>query len=207
LFKENSSDKYLYKRKNKMARNYYLNGESMVAIKGRADCPYPSLTNLGLTDSPIQLSIDYRHLLIRVDAYGDCPPEIQSFGSFAYIAMTLVHFDYDVLMFTVAEAMGSSPGEGMLGHAGTLMGGGLARFGAGGINGWHYVGLNVISATGKPPWRFLNSVLFEQPLSFPLGTERSLVGVRWASIPYSVDPWNGGLGSYGVPIYDHNLDV
>ncbi len=188
-----------------MARNYYLNGETMLAVKGRSDSAIGTLTNLGLTDEAVKLTVDYKHLHIHVDAYGESAPEIQSMGGSANVQATLVHFDPDVLMACVREGMGAAPAEGQLGHAGTLMGNGTARFTAG-INGNHFVGLNIISATGKQPWRFLYTVMADQPLEFPLGTARSLVSTRWHAVPYSADPWNNGTGSYGVPIWDHTSD-
>lgn len=178
----------------------------MVAVKGRSDSSIGTLTNLGLTDSPIQISVEYKTLPIKVDAYGDVPPESQAMGMYAHVSMTLVHFDYEVLMACVREGQGSSPAIGQLGHAGSLMGNGLARFAPGGALGNHFIGLNIISAAGSQPWRFLNCMLAENPMQFPLGAERSLVQLKWTAFPYSVDPWNAGSGSYGVPLWDHTLD-
>jgi hypothetical protein len=190
-----------------MARQYNVFGEALAAVKGRADSAIGTLTGLGMTSDGFRITVDYRHMHIKLDAYGDAPPEIQAFGAFAYVGMTLVHYDQAVLMSCVTEAFGSSPGEGMLGHAGTLMGNNLPRFTGGGIAGNHYIGLNLISATGNAPWRFLYSVLSDQPMQLPLGTEKSMVDLRWTVIPYSVDPWNNGFGSYGVPLWDHTADT
>lgn len=190
-----------------MARQFYTNGESMVAVKGRSDSIIGTLTNLGLTDSPIQISVEYKDLPIKVDAYGDVPPESQAMGAYAHISMTLVHFDPTILEFCVQEAVGGAPAAGQLGHAGALFGNGLPRFAPGGAFGNHFIGLNIISAAGAQPWRFLYAKLAENPLMWPLGAERSLVQLKWTAYPYSIDPWNGGQGSYGVPIYDHISDT
>lgn len=190
-----------------MARNYYINGETMVAVKGRSDSSIANLTNLGLCTDEIQVQVQSHRLAIRVDAYGDGPPESQFMGAGATVVTNLVHFDSDVLEACLQEAWGSSPALGALGHAGSMMGNGLPRFGPGGITGNHFVGLNILSALGKQPWRFLNTCLADNPIRWPLGTERSIVSCNWQAFPYSVDPWNNGQGSFGVPIWDHQSDV
>lgn len=190
-----------------MARNYYVEGESMVMVKGRSDSIIANLSELGLTSEPIRISVQNHRLNIRVDAYGDGPPESQFMGAGATIQMTLVHFDKTVLNFCIQEAWGASPAFGALGHAGSLMGNGQPRFGPGGINGNHFIGLNIISALGQLPWRFFYASLADNPMVWPLGTERSLVQLTWQAFPYSIDPWNGGNGSFGVPIWDHTADT
>ncbi len=189
-----------------MSRNYYVNGETMVKVKGRSDSTIANITELGLTDHSIRIAIQNHRLRIRVDAYGDGPPESQFMGAGATVQMTLVHFDSDVLDFCVQEAWGSTPGFGQMGHAGSLMGNGLPRFGPGGVNGNHFIGLNLISAPGKRPWRFYYAALADNPIDFPIGTERSLITLNWEAFPYSVDPWNNGNGSYGVQIWDNIAD-
>jgi len=128
-------------------------------------------------------------------------------GAGATVNMTLVHFDRDILDFCVQEAWGSSPAFGALGHAGSLMGNGLPRFAPGGFRGNHFIGLNLASALGQLPWRFLYATLADNPMEFPIGTERSLVQLKWQAFPYSIDPWNGGNGSFGTPIWDRTLDT
>lgn len=189
-----------------MARSYYVNGESMVLVKGRADSAIGTLTQLGLCSDSIEITINSTRKPIRVDAYGDEPPESQFFGAGATVRMTLVHFDYSVLEVCLQESWGSSPAVGAMGHAGSLMGNGLARFGAGGVFGNHFIGLNILSALGQQPWRFYYAFLADNPIMWPIGTEKSLVQLTWQAVPYSVDPWNSGNGSYGVQIYDHTLD-
>lgn len=184
-----------------------VNGETMVKVKGRSDSTIANLSELGLTDQSIRISVESNRLRIRVDAYGDGPPESQFMGASATVNMTLVHFDSDVLDVCIQEAWGSSPALGQLGHAGSLMGNGRARFAPGGVLGNHFIGLNLISALGSPDWRFLNTTLAQTPIEFPIGTERSLVSVVWEALPYSIDPWNNGNGSFGVPIWDHTADT
>src|SRR5678816_1194987 len=112
---------------NKMARNYFVEGEAMVLVKGRSDSAIANLSQLGLTSDQIVISVEYKHLEIGVNAYGYVPPEMQGMGMFARINMTLVHFDPTVLAACVGEALAGAPAFGQLGHAGALMGNGLAR--------------------------------------------------------------------------------
>lgn len=189
-----------------MARSYVVNGETMVLVKGRSDSAIGALSELGLCTDSIQIQITANRKNIRVDAYGDSPPEQQFFGGGANVNFTLVHFDGTVLETCLNESWGGAT-AGALGHAGQLMGNGLARFGPGGFAGNHFIGLNLVSANGSLPWRFLYSCLAENPITYPVGTLRSEVQNNWQAFPYSADPWNGGLGSYGVPIFDRTADT
>lgn len=190
-----------------MPRAYYINGETMIKVKGRSDSEIGSLTDLGLCSDSISVRIESDRKPIIVDAYGSKPPESQFFGAMAAVSHTLVHFDPVILNVCLRESWGSSPALGAMGHAGSLMGNGLARFGPGGVFGNHFIGLNIISALGAPVWRFLNSYLADNPIEWPLGTEKSLVRCDWQAVPYSIDPWNNGNGSYGVQIWDQTADT
>lgn len=189
-----------------MTRGYYVNGETMVKVKGRSDSTIANLSELGLTDHSIRIGIQNHRLKIRVDTMGDAPPESQFMGASASVTTVLVHFDSDILDFCIQEGWGSSPAFGQLGHAGSLMGNNKARFAPGGVDGNHFIGLNIISARSMRPWRFYFTTLADNPIEFPIGTERSLVTVNWDALPYSTDPWNNGNGSYGIPIWDHTAD-
>lgn len=186
-----------------MARQFYINGESMILVKGASNTAIGTLSQLGLTSDPIQVSVEYRTLEIQVDAYGRVPPEAQSMGMVARIQMNLVHFDVSVLNACIQATNANAPAVGALGHAGTLMGGGVARFQPGN----NYIGLNIQSAIGTQPWRFYYAYLANNPLQWPLGAERSIVPLTWYAVPYSVDPWNNGQGSYGVVLWDNTLDT
>lgn len=188
-----------------MARDYYINGETMIYIKGAVDSAYPEVTELGLCEQPIRVSVEYRHLDIQVNAYGHVAPEKQAMGAMAKVYMSLVHFDPAVLRFLISQSVGGAPSPGTLGHAGNRMGNGVARYGP----GWRYVGMSVVSAltAGDPnivPWTFYCGVLANNPLEWPLGAERSVITATFDILPYSLDPWNGGNGSYGVRLWDHN---
>ena len=99
-------------------------------------------------------------------------------------------------------ALGGATAFGRLPRAGQLMGGGNARFGAGN----NYVGLNLYSPVGGRPWRFYFTYMTGPAKVLPLGTRRTVAQVNWRCIPYSVDPWNGGLGTFGKILWDNTLD-
>ena len=191
-----------------MARGFVINGESLILVKGRADSGIGALSELGLTDGPILVKPDYRHMDIQVDAYGgEVPPEVQYKLAFATVTMSLVHFDPAILAICQMESQAGAPSEGQVGRAGALMGNGVARFAAGGTLGNHYIGVNITSPVIGRPWRFLTAYMTGPPLQYPLGTERSVVVVNWRAIPYQIDPYGGGVGAYGQYIYDRTLDT
>ncbi len=192
-----------------MSRAYFINGESMIYVKGRSDSQIGTLSQLGLTDaSPIEVNLEFRNLEVQVNAVGgQIPNDIQNMLAAATITMNLVHFDRSVLNVCLQESMAGAPAVGQMPHAGQLMGNGQPRFAPGAILGNHYIGLNIASPIGNVPWRFLYSYLYTNPMVYPLGTERSIVRLTWRAIPYLPDPWNNGAGAYGATLFDYVLDT
>lgn len=191
-----------------MPRQYFINGESMITVKGTVSSPLiASVVQLGLTQDPIRIMEDFHHEDIRVDAYGKHnPPELQMFGSQALLSMNLVHYDPLVLQECIRLSMGGTNGaasEGQQSRAGTLMGGNQPLYAA--LN--NYISVNILSPEGGVPWLFYACYLANRPVEYPLGTERSVVQLNWRAIAYSVDPWNNGTGSAGVPVYAHTTLV
>jgi len=189
-----------------MARSFFINGETMVSVKGNINTTISSSTQLGLADGPITVTPDFRHRDINVDAWGntEIPADVQVFLASVGVRITLIHFDRAVLDTVLAESLGGMNGAvGQMPRAGTLMGGnGLARFAAGN----HYIGLNLSSPVGNKPWRFFYSYLTGPPVEFPLGTEKSVAVVNFRVIPYAADPWGGGTGALGALLWDYNSD-
>lgn len=196
-----------------MARSFFVNGETLVQVKGRVDSPIASITQLGLADAPIRITLDYRHKDAQVDAWGgEVPPDTQFMLAEARISMTLIHFDFAVLQTCLQLSMAGAPAEGQMARAGQFMGNGQAQFAAavqptGLLAGNNYISLNLSSPVQGIPWRFFFSYLSSPPMEFPLGTEKSVVALNWRAIPYTIDPYNGGLGAYGAPLYDHGQDT
>ncbi len=196
-----------------MSRAFFVNGESMVAVKSNVASAIPVLTQLGLTDSPIRITPNFRHQDIIVDAWGpQVPPEIQAFLLDVNITISLVHFDPVVLAVCESLSIGGGAADGTTPRAGVLMGGNAARFAVGN----NYIGLNILSPVAGVPWRFLYTYMTGPPLTFPLGTERSVVTTNWRGILYTNDPFGGGTaqpgtaagtGALGAVIWDHILDT
>lgn len=191
-----------------MARDFLINGETMVSVKGPQGSAIASISQLGLSLSPIRVTLDIRHRDIVLDAWGgEIPADTQFMLAAANIAMDLVHVDRDVLEACVKLSMGGAGGvgnlEGQLARAGQRMGGGLARFAAGN----NYVGLNLSSPVLTLPYRFYFTYLTGTPLEIPLGTEKSIYSMNWRAIPYTQDPWNNGVGATGTFLYDNTLDT
>ena len=179
-----------------MSRAYYINGETMVTVSNNA---LGGTQQLGLADSPIVINMNFRHDDIRVDTFGNAgiPPELQFMLADVSISMTLIHFDASILNTCIKESMGGAPAIGQLPRAGTLQGGQVAL----GAAGNHFISMGLSSPVGGQPWLFYATYLANSPVNFPLGTERSAVRCNWRAIPFSTDPWGGGTGSQGVPIW------
>lgn len=188
-----------------MARDIFINGETLVSVKGNVNTTISALTQLGLTDPSGVVTITFNnyHDDILVDTFGpNTPMDEQIFLTDANITMTLVQFDEAVLEVCQTEAMGGV-GFGTLGHAGTRLGGGNVRFAANN----HYIGLNLSSPIAGKPYRFYFAYLAGTPIRWPLGTKRSLVELNWRAIAYTTDPWNAGLGAFGQVLFDRTLDT
>lgn len=216
-----------------MGRDFHITGQAMVYVKGRSDIAIASLTQLGLSDGDITISIEDRYDNMYVDAWGGppgkggAPADVQIFNGFADIHVTLVHYDRSVLQLCMQESAGGVPGtDGALIQAGARLGNGVPRFAPSGTvstgglvtTGNHYIGLNIASPIDSLPWRFYYTFLFATPLVYPVGATRTIVQTHWRAIPYTTDPWgvattiNGvsyggpGDGAYGSLLFDHTLD-
>lgn len=187
-----------------MARDFFINGENMVWVKGSSASNIANLSELGLSEQPIRVSPEFRHGEITLSAWGNqIPVEVQFMLAAVNITLTLINFDRSVLDYCVQESMGGAAAIGTMPRAGSRLGNGAARFAA--TN--HFIGLNIASPVGGKPWRFYATYLPGNPIEFPLGNERSTVTMTWRAIPYAADPWNGGAGASGIPLWDHTLDV
>lgn len=202
----------------------------MVSVKGASTSYFANLTQLGLSSDPISVTFYHGHKDMKVDAWGGPgggigPPEIQFFGGDARITMTLIHYDPVVLDACVMESRGipsvlfagNTSTNGILGRTGARMGNNSPRFGADN----HFISLNISSPVAGKPYRFWYTYLAEQPLIFPLGTEKTVAQVIFRAIPYTTDPWGdgntnpstaqpltiAGTGSYKAVLYDNILDT
>lgn len=187
-----------------MARDYFLNGETLVKVKGSV-AGIQNLAELGLAIDTIVITPNFRHKDIRIDDFGpDIPAEVLWHLSDARIRMTLVHFDRNVLDSCLISSMAGANGgtiPGTFSSCGTPMGGGVALFA---VNNF-YISLNLLSPVGNKPWRFRTTYLTNPPIEHPLGTGHSLVVLNWRAVPYPISSIE--LISKGTILWDHTLDT
>ena len=187
-----------------MTRAFKINGAALVKVKGNISCPIAALSELGLAQDAIDVTFELRHKDLKVDAWGEAPPDVQMMLATATITMNLIHYYQDVLAACIREACGGASAEGTMPRAGLLMGGNAVRFDP--LN--HYIGLNILSPVEALPWRFFTAYLSGNAMRVPIGTERKVIPLTWRAIPYGgVDPWSTGLASEGQPVYDRTLDT
>lgn len=187
-----------------MARDFFINGPTMVFVKGRTDSTIANLTELGLTDVPVRVRPQFRHRPIKVDAWGDAPPEVQFMLATVEITASLIHFDRDVLDACLRLSMGGVLDTGMLPIAGTRLGNKKPLFHPGSsLVGNHFVQLALSGPISGKPWRFFACYMNTIPMDFPLGVEKSAVVTNWTCIPYDRDLYNGGTGSNALYLWDH----
>lgn len=200
-----------------MGRDFRINGESLVKVKGGAHYsggPIAVLSELGLTGGPVHVSLIPNHIDVKTDGYGSrVPAEVLWDLAEVRIKMDLVHYDPGVLDICVDEAMvglGSTgnltagPFAGYMAPAGMPMGAGKAIFNSGN----HFISLSVTSPVLRWPWRFRACYLTEH-IEYPLGTQYSQVQLTWRAIPYSppnVFVNSGQVSSSGVCLWDHEQD-
>lgn len=183
-----------------MARDIVINGETMVSVKGSPGSNLESLTQLGLAESGIILTPDFRYDEIQVDAWGEeIPMDVQFKLAAINIGMNLIHYDKTVLQDCLVQSMGGVVTPGRLARAGQRLGGGNALL----ASGNYYVQVSLSSPVSGLPWRFFACYMVGPPMTMPLGTKRSIVQVNWRCIPYTVDPWGGGTGALNYPLWDH----
>jgi hypothetical protein len=183
-----------------MARDLYIQGPVLVKVRGTGalaaeEGGEETTHELGLTLGPVRVVPNLVHRDIRVDDFGpDIPAEIMSTLADAQIHMTLVHFDDDVLDKCIANSMGGQYRAsgfsdtlvgGVFAGAGSLLGNGKQV----GEPGNNFITLiltttNASALNVVAPYRFPTAYICANPLDIPLGTERSLVTVRWRAIAY-----------------------
>lgn len=183
-----------------MARDFQINGESMISVRGSSSAELINeVQELGLTESPIRVSVEENYMDMIVDAWGNrVPADVQVMPGAATITMPLIHFDRQVLEDCMRESRGgatgtATAGPGTAGRAGIRLGGGGLRFSA----ACHYFSVYISSPQSAIPWRFFFCYMPGTPYEYPLGTERTVALVTFRCIPYcGEDPYSGGL-TYG----------
>ncbi len=174
-----------------MVRDFYINGEAMVSVKGSVNSFLSTIQELGLTSDAILISPNYVHKDLTADGFGPfIPNDVRWMLGDVNIRMKLIHFDSPVLDCCLAESTGGNhliPGflanPGILSPAGVILGNGCQQF----ASGNHFISLNIAVADNTldtPAWHFPSAYLAQPPMAFPLGTEKSIVELNWRAIPY-----------------------
>lgn len=152
-----------------MAQQFFTNGNTLVTVDGSA---------LGLTESPISISINVHHLDVMIQTFGGSqgvPGDVQQMLADATITMALVYFDPTVLDAALTKSIGGS--NGTMPVAGQLMG----------VNS-KFCNLSLSSPIGGKPWSFPSAYMTGTPITFPIGNERSVTVATWRAIPFKSDP-------------------
>jgi len=184
-----------------MARDIFQNGEALFTVRGAAGSSIASVSELGVTEGPIQYSPEFQHLEVSADPWGNrLPFEVQFMLAAVNITATLVHFDPDILDACLKESMGGASATGTLTRAGQRLGGNVALYAADN----HFFSVGISSPVAGKPYTFLACYMPGTPITFPLGTERSLVSVTFRCIPHATDPYNGGSGAEGKVLWNNS---
>lgn len=182
-------------------RAFRINGECLVKVKGNGalgdGIGGAKLWELGLSVEQITVIPAFKSKNILVDDFGpDIPAELMWMLAEVAIRMDLVQYDNNAVMACLQESMAGGESteinEGVLAGAGRTMGAGLPVFSPGN----HYISLNLLSPVLGKPWRFPTSVLSQEPITIPLGTERSVCVLNWRAIPYA--PLFSTISSLGL---------
>lgn len=220
-----------------MGRDFVINGETLVLVKGHNALAGPSdldgrrrpyLHELGLAEGQITVSPRFIQQDIKCDDFGpSIPAEIMFQLADVTVSMSLIHFDQDVLEYCLSEALcrpvDSNDNINLtswtLPGAGALMGNGLSLT----KRGNYFVSLNLTSPKLGRPWRFPASFLTSS-VTLPLGTRRTVAQLQWRAIPYTIlqgvvvpsdsmlDDNNvagfpGEIRSRGTLLWDRTLDT
>lgn len=162
-----------------MVRDFYIAGECLVKVKsgGHFDL-IKELSELGLAEDKIEVSINPRYYPIRTNESGEeVPEEILFDNGDATIRMTLVHYDEAVLRECIRASFAGAD-EGKFPAAMTPLGGFRHPFD---INN-NLVSLNILSER-QDPYRFPTCYL-EDRIDIPLSVQRTGVQLVWRAFPH-----------------------
>jgi len=187
-------------------RNYNINGETLLRVKGAANSSLGSLQELGLAVGPVRITFEFRHHDIIVDDFGpDIPAEVLWMLATANISTDLIHYDNDVLEDCIKQSMAGA-NFGVFESCGTPLGGFKPIF----DRDNHYISLNLLSPVLNKPWRFRTTYLTGPPLEIPIGTKVTIVRLMWRAVPYSTQIFDSPTKeprSKGTILWDRTLDT
>lgn len=171
-------------------------GEVLVTVKIGAG----AVQELGLAEGPVSWNPVFRKLDVIVNAFGQGPWDLQQMALEASISFGLVYFTPAVLDACIAASLANAGGTvGQNARAGARMGNNVAA----GAAGSNFISLGLSSPVAGKPFTFPTAFLSDQPFTWPLGAERSVVQCNWRAISYAATPytlagavcWNNQLQS------------
>lgn len=166
-----------------MALDLFQAGEVLVTVKGAGGSALASVQQLGYCESAPSWNPSWQGLDVIVNAFGQGPAEVQQMALMATLSLPLVYFDAAVLDAMISESTGGA-GAGANSYAGKRLGGGQPLYSA----GCHFFSIGLSSPVAAKPYTFLACHLTGQPISFPVGAERSIVQVNLRAISYNPTP-------------------
>lgn len=201
-----------------MGRDFQINGETLINVKGPQLTLIQNTIALGLASDEVRVIPRWIHSDIHVNDFGpDIPPDVQFQLAEVTIRMVLIHFDLNVLNTCIGLAMAQGGGIGLNGAvvdgvcagAGQPMGGGWPLYNS----SCNLISLGLTSPQLSQPWTFLASYISTPPVEWPLGVKAMMVPLTFRAIPYvaGTASSNGPLTlpaeitSKGVSIWNHNL--
>lgn len=178
-----------------MGVDLFQAGEVLVSVKGSAGSAIAGVSQLGYCESPVSWSPTFQKLDVIINAFGTTPAEVQMMGIMASISMSLVYFDPAILDALLSESAAGAGSAGANSRAGARMGNGQPLYSA----GCHFFSVGLSSPVANKPYTFLACQLVDNPLTWPLGAERSVVQVNFRAISYSPVP----ISLAGVPCWNN----
>jgi hypothetical protein len=194
-----------------MARDFRINGESLITVKGRQGSLLEDLQELGLTYTDVRIFPRFHHKDVLIDSYGPrMPADVISYGMEALIQMTLIHYDREVLNACLGESVGIDTvqlevPDGRPSKGGTMLGGQKAF----GSEDNHFISVTITSPVERHPWRFPTSYVTGEIMEIPLGTKATIIQIIWRAIPYQKVSSSGDeeILPQNGKVWDHTADT
>ena len=154
--------------------------------------------DLGLAVDQINQEPKYKFKPVTPDDFGDTAAEVIVMAADASVRMRLIHWDSDVL-----DACSLCSQAGNVSYANTpvpgiLMGNNLALL----ASGNYFMRLSLLSRNGNAykETRYPAAYLDDEPYKWPIGTEATILDLKWKAIPYT--RMNAVSGAGGVAYGD-----
>jgi hypothetical protein len=212
-----------------MPRDFYIGGETLATVwfgnhVDTFDLQNSSYGNfytsgtarlgdLGLAVDQIDHGGRFRYKYLTPDDYGDTPAEVIVMPAEATVHTRLIHVNTAVLnaVLTCSQGGAAYPNaNGQYAHVplpGYLLGNNLPLL----ASGNYFMRLSLFSQQRGPTGagvqtnykevRFPAVFLDEEPFRWPLGTEASIVDIKWRAVPYTPMNLSGDVSALSSGVY------